>query len=415
MRIRFITEGLPYVPARDGYRMYSGNLLRALARRHDIELLTLIDACDVDRIDLVRPYCASVTVVPRERRTLPRKIAGMVSVYLGGRYRNIERRLREAAAKRRLDHCDVTHVEGSLMAGAVTPDMAPGVLSVHDSETLRCQEMALCTEDPKLKLYYRLLERYASRYQRLAYPRFARCVVVAERDRQAIRQVVPDCRVEVIPHGLDTDYFHPMSVQKEPCQLVFHGNLSFPPNVDAVHGFLEEVLGPVRSQLPGTTFHVIGADPVPAIRELDTRGDVRLSANLEDLRPSVCAGAVYVCPVRRGGGLKNKLLEAMAMAMPIVCYPASADAIEGIDGRHFLIARTPKQFAELVVSLLRNPSRGTALGLEGRRLVMEEYSWDSRARTYERLYQAVLDEALCRATNSRHATLRSAWTATTRS
>ncbi len=291
------------------------------------------------------------------------------------------------------------------MAGAVTPDIAPGVLSVHDSDTLRCREMALCTEDLKKKVYYRLLERYESRFQRLAYPRFARCIVVAERDRQAIRHVVPGCRVEVIPHGIDTDYFHPVSAQKEPCELVFHGNLGYLPNVDAVQGFLDEVLGLIQPQFPGASFRVIGANPVRAIRELEERGQIRLSPNLDDLRPSVCAGAVYVCPVRRGSGLKNKLLEAMAMAMPVVCYPESANAIEGVDGQHFLIATTPKQFAEHVVKLLRNPSRGTTLGIEARRLMIEKYSWDYRARTYEALYETVLDEASVRATNNRHAAI----------
>jgi glycosyltransferase involved in cell wall biosynthesis len=205
-----------------------------------------------------------------------------------------------------------------------------------------------------------------------------------------------------------------MSVQKEPCELVFHGNLGYLPNVDAVQGFLDEVLGLIRSRFPGTTFRVIGANPVRAIRELEECGQIRLSPNLEDLRPSVCAGTVYVCPVRRGSGLKNKLLEAMAMAMPVVCYPESASAIEGIDGQHFLIATTPKQFAEHVVNLLRNPSRGMTLGIEARRLMIEKYSWDCRARTYETLYETVRGEALSCA-NKRDATTPVARTHTARS
>ena len=176
-------------------------------------------------------------------------------------------------------------------------------------------------------------------------------------------------------------------------EIVFHGNLSYPPNVDAVHWFINDVLPSIRRERPTTVFHAVGADPVPSVRDLAAQGRIRLSENLDDLRPAVCAGTLYVCPVRRGTGLKFKLLEAMAMAMPIVCSSISLSGIDAVHGRHLLVATSAQEFAAHVTSLIHAPAKAAALGLEGRRLVVTRYSWDSRARAFEALYEAVLAEA----------------------
>jgi len=146
-------------------------------------------------------------------------------------------------------------------------------------------------------------------------------------------------------------------------------------------------------------FHLVGANPGPKISELASRDGIKISANLPDLRPAVCAGQVYVCAIRHGTGLKSKMLEAMAMQMPIVGYPGAVVGLAGTPGTHYLVAQDPKEFADHVVALLEQPERAGRLAQAGRELVEQEYSWESRARVYEDLYQTVMKE---RELRSRH-------------
>jgi glycosyltransferase involved in cell wall biosynthesis len=270
------------------------------------------------------------------------------------------------------------------------------VLSLHDSWTLRCEEMLKCSQSLGESLYYRLLSYHEPRYERLVYPRFERCTVVADPDVAAVRATVPSCRVDLIPYGTDTEYFHPVPAQKQPNTLVFHSHLGYAPNIEAALEFANDIFPLVRRQVPEATFHLVGAQPGPKITELASRPGIRLSADLPDLREAVCSAAVYVCAIRHGTGLKSKMLEAMGMTLPIVGYPGSIVGLDGTPGTHYLVAENPEEFAVHVVELLRNPRRAADMAAAGRQLVEERYSWDSRARAYERLYDQVIRERQAR-------------------
>jgi glycosyltransferase involved in cell wall biosynthesis len=145
--------------------------------------------------------------------------------------------------------------------------------------------------------------------------------------------------------------------------------------------------------VPAATFHLVGASPDAKVQALASRPGIRLSANLPDLRAAVCSAQVYVCPIRHGTGLKSKVLEAMAMRMPIVGYhPGSTVGIDCVHGQHLLAAETPAQFAAHVINLLRSPERAQEIGQAARKLVEEKYSWESRAAAYEQLYRQVIEE-----------------------
>jgi glycosyltransferase involved in cell wall biosynthesis len=145
--------------------------------------------------------------------------------------------------------------------------------------------------------------------------------------------------------------------------------------------------------MPDAVFHLVGANPGPRIQELARRPGIKVSANLQDLRRAVCSAQVYVCAMRYGTGLKNKMLEAMAMRLPIVGYPGAIVGLEGsAPQKHYLCAETPGEFAAIVVSLFRDRARADCMAQAGRDLVEERYSWESRARTYEGLYELVIKE-----------------------
>lgn len=395
MNIGFISEALPYLPSRGGFRLYGGNLIRCLSQRHAIDLIAFLRDDDEKHISWPQQYCASVSTLPANGANLPRRFANVVSAHLWGEplvgRKQLAALLRDAIA---VVKWDVLHVEGAYAGGLIPADLPIAkVLSLHDSWTLRAEEMLKCAQNWREKLHYTFLKYHEPRYERLVYPRFERCTVVAGPDLKEVQKTVPNANLALIPYGTDTEYFHPVDVPKQPNTLVFHSHLGYPPNIEAALEFANEIFPLIRQEASNTTFHLVGADPVPKIRELASRPGITISANLPDLRTAVCSAGIYVCAIRHGTGLKSKMLEAMAMQMPIVGYhPGSTVGIECVYGEHLLAATTPQEFAGHVLHLLKNPRKAEEMAKAARKLVCEKYSWESRARAYEELYHQVKAE-----------------------
>ncbi len=398
MNIGFLSEALPYLPCREGFRIYGGNLIRTLSRHHRVHLVSLLWPDDERHLEWSRDYCASVSTIAVRSHGPAARLASFISSYVNGtplHYRpEMDALLRISMDRGRWD---VLHVEGPFAGGLLPIDLPiPKVLSVHDSQTLRWHEVARCVHGLSNKAQANIMSRYARRYERLVYPRFDRCVVVAAAEMKALHRIAPRVKVEVIGNGTDTEYFSPQPGGARGMTLVFHGNLGYPPNADAAVDLADNILPLIRCQVPDVVFHLVGADPTPAVRALSSRSGITLSINLPDLRPALATARVYVCPVRHGGGIKNKLLEAMAMQLPVVSYPEATLAIEAVRGTHLLIASGPDEFARQVVDLLRNPQRAGTLAEAGRLLTQERYSWEARAASFERLYENIIEERATR-------------------
>lgn len=385
MKLGFVSQALPHLPSRGGFRLYGANLIRHLSRRHEIHLVSMLVDDDEEHVDWAKQYCASIRTirVPRRARLLAPFSA--LSAHLCGR--PLQQRF--AMARTLADHWhdwDVIHVEGSY-AGGIMPDLPiPKVLSLHDSLTLRCEEMLKCATGLREKAYYTLLALHEPRYARQIYPRFEYCTLVAERDLQDLHNTVPAARLALVPYGIDTDHYAPLQVPKDDGVALFHGHLGYAPNIDATLEFANKILPLIKPNLPTLTFHIVAADPVQEIRALASRPEVALTISPPDVRPAMSAARIYVCPMRHGTGMKNKILEAMAMQLPIVCYAPAVSGIDCTPGTHVLVADNPADFARNVIQLFRDPAYADRLGRAGRSLVEDRYSWELRAQTYEDLY-----------------------------
>lgn len=395
MKIGVVSQTLPYLPAQDGFRIYGANLIRILSRQHEIELVSLAQSADQDKLDWAKVYCKSVRALRVGPHRFSAKIGNFVSNYAFGKplvcRAELNAILRESGS---LLGWDVLHVEGGFAGGLIDGiPQVPSVLSIHDAEALRAREMLSCRLQFKERAGYIFRKYIQPRYDRLVYPRFDRTVVVAERDSAFLKKLVPDATFSVIPSGMDTEYFRSVSSSKNSYEMVFHGQFGYPPNVQAAIEFANEIFPLIQSVFPQASFHLVGAEPRPEVRALASRPGIRLSANLPDLREAVSSGQIYVCPIRFGTGLKNKMLEAMAMEMPIVAYhPGSTTGIDCLPGKHLLTATNPREFAERTIELFKQPTKAEQLGRAARQLVLESYSWESRAQAYENLYQTVIAE-----------------------
>jgi polysaccharide biosynthesis protein PslH len=235
--------------------------------------------------------------------------------------------------------------------------------------------------------------RSAERAITLSYDR---CMVTSRHDAAALDQVAHrSVHALVVPNGVDTEYFRPsFSGSIDVNTLVFTGMMSHAPNVDAVLFFVREVMPVVLRDRPDARFLVVGADPPADIKALDEgeMGHVCVVGAVPDVRPYLAMGRVAVVPLRSGSGTRLKILEAMAMEVPIVSTTIGAEGLEVIPGRHLLLADEPEDFASAVTRLMYDQQLARSLATEGRKLVEKKYEWDAIGASWrEDLQEVVAD------------------------
>jgi glycosyltransferase involved in cell wall biosynthesis len=228
--------------------------------------------------------------------------------------------------------------------------------------------------------------RLIARHERLHYPKLGAVVVVTGRDAATVLAAAPDARVEVVPNGVEASA-EPAAYPARPI-LGFHGVYDSQANVDAACNLVADVLPVVRRTVPGAEVLLVGRRPPEAVKSLASQG-VELRANVTDVNAALAEMAVHVDWMTSGAGIKNKVLEAMAAARPVV---ASAVGASGIgDGPGVLVADTVERAAELVVGLLADPTAAAETGRAGRERVIAEFSWEANAARIEALWQELAE------------------------
>lgn len=401
MRVLFLTPQVPY-PPRQGAALRNWGLISDLATRHEVAILSFLSpGQSLEQADRLRAACR-IETVPLAVRTFRDRLRSMLTT----RQPDMALRLASELYAQRLadwltrESFDVVHVGGIEMAPylGVLEAARPRPLVVFDN--LNCeyllQKQAFLTDlraparwpgAAYSFVQWRRLRRYEARVCRRA----DRVLAVSDADAAALRKLVPGLDVAVVPNGVDTQVYRPDTPNPKPQiskdALVFTGTMDFRPNVDAVLWFARKVLSRVRAQVPEAHFLVVGQRPHRRLDELRGAPAVALTGWVEDARPYIAQAAVYVAPLRIGGGTRLKLLEAMSMGKPVVATRLGAEGYPVTDGRELLLADTPADFAAAVVALLRAPERRVELGRVARAFVEQQYDWRAIVPRVEAVYR----------------------------
>jgi polysaccharide biosynthesis protein PslH len=221
------------------------------------------------------------------------------------------------------------------------------------------------------------------RWERRYFPQADVCLFTSGLDARWAARVVPRLPTAVVENGVDTEFFRPLDGPEDHPSLVFEGNQSFPPNVDAALHLVRDILPRVRQRVPSCRAYLVGRDPPRATQRLAS-DHVVVTGRVEDVRPYVDQATVFVCPMRTGAGIKNKILQAWAMGKPVVATPTAVGGLHASPGRDIVVARSGAAFAEAVVGLIGNPLARRDLGKRARDLVLQHYSWAQHAGALER-------------------------------
>jgi sugar transferase (PEP-CTERM/EpsH1 system associated) len=215
-------------------------------------------------------------------------------------------------------------------------------------------------------------------------------ILVSEQEAALFRSLAPESaeRIFGIGNGIDAGYFapeaaYPPVIPKGRPAIVFTGAMDYWPNIDAVSWFVAEILPRVRQRVDAA-FYIVGSNPAPQVLGLAAHEGVHVTGRVEDVRPYLAQAAAAVAPMRVARGIQNKVLEAMAMARPVVTTPQGLEGIEAVAQKHLLVAEDAETFATSTAQALLDPHSG-ALGREARSLIVERFSWGARLAAVDKL------------------------------
>jgi sugar transferase (PEP-CTERM/EpsH1 system associated) len=396
LNILFIS---PYLPSLIRVRPY--NLIKALAERgHRLTLLALEPPQeDTTGLRALRQWCQKVEIVPLPRwrplwngiQAIPDQIPFQAAY---SRSPEMTQMIRRTQAAQSFDVVHVEHLRGAELGTAARG--TPIVFDSVDSITLLFEHVLQAGPTWRSRLLAQLDLARTRRYESHFLERFQRVLVTSPCDKEALAKLTttPALRQHliVLPNGVDLDYFQPMAVAREPATLVFSGKMSYHANVAAALDLARQVMPRVWEKLPEARLVIVGKDPVPSLLALTTDPRVSVTGTVPDIRPYLARASVAISPIRYGVGIQNKVLEAMAMATPVVSTPQAVSALQVQTGQEVLVAETPETMAQAAVSLLTNESLRQSVGQAGRRYVEIHHDWNRAAQRLEGIYREVSAE-----------------------
>jgi polysaccharide biosynthesis protein PslH len=384
-RLLFLAHRIPYPPDK-GEKIRAWHMLEHLARDWAVDLGCLVDdPADAQHLSVLRDRCAEVHAAPVTRNgriaralfaTRPGQPLSLAWFHQPGLARWVRSNLR---ARR----YEAVLVYSSAMATYVPP--GPGgplrILDMVDVDSEKWRAYAASAGGPK-RLVWAREARTLLAFERRTAAQFDRTVLVSAQEAQTFARLAPEVasRIDWVENGVDVTHFDPECDWPDPFAtgspaVVFTGTMDYRPNVEAVRFFAKEVMPRLASLSPAPLFHIVGANPSPAVRALAELPRVHVTASVPDMRPYLAHAAVAVAPLRIARGIQNKVLEAMAMARPVVASPEAYEGVRAVAGRDLLVSDGAEAMAAAVAQVLTGGMPG--LGAAARTAVLAGHEWNA--------------------------------------
>lgn len=374
MKILMLLPRVPY-PLEKGDKLRAFHQLRMLSRKHEIYLFCLNDTVlHPDAMDKLKPYCAEIMIHDLSWEC---RIWNLVGVIFNGLPFQVGYFYSQKAKKkvnRWVESIKPDHLYCQLVR------TAEYVKDISIRKTLDYQdvfskgiERRICKSPWYMRWGFREEYKRMLKYENKVFNWFNNRTIISEPDRDLIPH--PDRKdIIIIPNGVNFDYFQPQSVDPV-YDLLFTGNMAYPPNIDGVEFLVNEILPLVHNSRPGTTLLIAGADPHNRVKALAS-DKVTIGGWVRDMRDCYSQARIFIAPMRIGTGLQNKLLEAMSMELPCITSPLANNALQAKENKDILIGTTAADYARLVLQLLNDPDQARALGQEGSKYVRSHFDWE---------------------------------------
>ncbi len=396
MKILVVLPRFPY-PLEKGDKLRAYHQILELSKRHEIHLFAVSHSkVTPEQRAALEPYCKTISVVTPTRFTswfnILRNYFRSKSLQMG--YWDSARARRTVKELVKQIQPDVVYNQMVRTVPFVARLPFPKVMDFQDSLSLNTERRMEQSKGLwRSILHYEFKMLRSTEYN--AFKIFDALTIISEVDSEAIPHK-KNGEIHLVPNGVDFDYFDPRNVSLPDTQysIVFTGNMSYAPNVDAACFLVKEVMPLVWEYCPYATVLIAGADPKPAVRALASKAQkpekVTVSGRMPDIREAYVASQVFVAPMRIGSGLQNKLLEAMAMQKPCVTTSLANAALGATSGDQLFVGDSKEELAHWICLLLGTEDVRTRIAQEGYRFVRERYSWPAAVQPLENIFNNLL-------------------------
>jgi glycosyltransferase involved in cell wall biosynthesis len=368
MRLLWVKGG-KLLPVDTGGKIRSYNILKGLARQHEVVFLSYYPGAADPEYDAAirKEFPGAVTVSTGEiggsigqalhyANRFFRPAPYSVTKFTDGAVRS---KVEELLADSRID----VAVADFLLVTLNFPHrpLRPTVLFQHNVESALWRRNAKYERNPLKKAIFTIEAAKMYRYERAAVSRFDHIVAVSEHDRSLMLDMAPQAPITVVRTGVDVAGFAPApGTPRADRTVMFLGSMDWPANIDGVEYFCERVWPQVLAAVPDARFQVVGRNPPPRITRFAS-DSVEIVGGVKSVLPYLHAAAVFVVPLRIGGGTRLKIYEAMAAGVPIVSTAVGAEGLDVEDGRDIILADDAERFAQSVIALLGDAGRRSAI------------------------------------------------------
>jgi sugar transferase (PEP-CTERM/EpsH1 system associated) len=394
MNMLWLAHAIPY-PPKAGFLLRSYNLLKELARHQTVDLIafvqeqwvtTLFDnyAAGIEESRrALGEFCRNVTFLPIDnlRRPGGKHITALQALASGSSYSASwlhSSAAREAIARQMAASAyDLVHFDTiGLAPYRDLVQRAPATLMHHNIESHMMLRRADNATHRLARLYFQHEGRLLRKLEQRTASQFSRHITCSDLDSERLKELMPQVDAVAIPNGVDCEFFTSKGGATRPNSLIFVGTMNWYPNVDAMMFFLREIWPGLQQRIPSVTLDIAGSNPPESVVQLaQSLSNVKVHGYVPDVRPMIDSAAVFVCPIRDGGGTKLKILDAFAMKKCVVAHPIACEGIDATDGRDVVFASEPQEFIARIVELLNDDARRARIGAAARELVERQYSF----------------------------------------
>ena len=383
MRIFILLPRIPY-PLEKGDKLRAYHQIRQLSRNNEIVLCALNDNGKVDEqqaFQALQPFCSSINFIKLSK---PRILFGMVRAFLRGLPMQCGYFYNRKAARKvdeliKRHHPDLLFGQLLRVAEYLRHQDIPKALDYQDVFSYgmkRRRDIASWITRPVFNMEYKRL----SRYEAAIFDDFDVKTIISEPDRNLIPHPKKD-EILIIPNGVDHDYFKPRQQEKR-YDIVFTGNMSYAPNVNAAEYLAGEIMPLVWKALPDAKLYLAGATPDPKVKKVASER-IFVSGWLDDIRDAYAQSRVFIAPMRIGTGLQNKLLEAMSMGLPAITTPLANASLGAKPGEEILIGSNAEEMAQHIITLLTDKDKAEQIAQAGFDFTNRVYDWGKSTEILE--------------------------------
>lgn len=379
MRLFVLLSRFPY-PLEKGDKLRAFHQLRILSAHHDIYLCTLHEnELEQSWIDEVKPYCKELETIRLSRIgqfvNLGLSIIGSEPFQVAYFY--------QSSAQKRVLSCiekwNPNAIYCQLLRTAKYVESVSYIPKVIDFQDAFSKgiERRLLTDPWYLKPVLNSELKRLNRYEQLVFGRFDDCTIISEQDRDQLPFDQTN-EVTIVRNGVELDDFKPKSEDKT-VEVLFAGNMGYPPNVEGAIFLANEVMPLVRKEFPKAKLMLAGARPDQKVQELQNEL-TQVTGWVDDMRDCYGQAKVFVAPMMIGTGLQNKLLEAMAMKLPCITSTLANNALQAKPGTEILISANADEYAKHIVDLLSDEEKAHSIAKAGYQLVSKDFSWEGATK-----------------------------------